>query len=233
MNSLVSTGAANLFVNNPHFKELDEFWEDTDSYLQVGVDVARMGNDYSVIACRRGNYITHLFRGTGLDTLELAEYVEDSIEEFLEACIAAEPNREFPDKRDVPILIDITGIGAGTYDVLYDHGYNIEDVHFSNRPFDTGKYLNARTELYGNFNDIASDGNLALADDLRDLELLIKQDLINGSIYTFSSNGKYSLIPKKKVAKINGGRSPDLGDAICLAVYPFEGRLTAIELEGM
>lgn len=87
---------------------------DEDQHLSqvrkiFGVDVARYGNDKTVIATRVGSVFTKFEEFTMMDTIDTANLV------------MARMNKT----RDKAI-IDMTGIGSGVYDVLKRRGYKVE-----------------------------------------------------------------------------------------------------------
>ncbi|MGE5612694.1 MAG: AAA family ATPase [Bacillota bacterium] len=69
--------------------------------LTIGVDVARTGNDQSVITLRYGNYVHEMFKVRIEDTILLAEEV---------AKYMTEPG--------TMAVIDVIGLGSGVYDYL-------------------------------------------------------------------------------------------------------------------
>src|SRR5262249_52343370 len=68
----------------------------------MAVDVARFGDDRSVIGLRQGRLFTIIGKYTGLDTVQVAEKV-------IEAITANEPDA---------VVVDGDGIGAGVVDQL-------------------------------------------------------------------------------------------------------------------
>ena len=179
-----------------------------DDPLVYGVDVARFGDDQSVICKRRGFDAKSLawlhFRE--LDTMQLAAKVAD------------EAMREKPDA----IFVDETGVGAGVVDRLRQLGVRgVMGVNFAAKA-DFGplaaagapleKYVNKRAEMWGGCRQWLRNGCIIgepmLRDDLCGLE------------YGFDRDGRIQL-ERKEDAKKRGLASPDWGDALGLTfAYP-------------
>jgi hypothetical protein len=97
----------------------------------MGVDVARYGDDRSVIAKRQGQVAFQLQTCRNLDTMEFAGQV---------ARVATEWK---PDA----IFVDEGGIGAGVYDRLAQLGYPVLAVSFGSKAIDD-RYENKRMEMW-------------------------------------------------------------------------------------
>jgi len=195
-----------------------------DTELQVGVDIARSGVDFSCISVRYQNEIIDHTRINGQDTIGLTGILIEVLHNLA--------NEYEIDGKDIPVICDITGIGAGLYDVMASQNYNVLDLNFSQKPYDTDKYANARTELYALFATQCKDGDIMLTDEIaKEYGYIISKQLM-AQQYTYTSNGKFILIPKTLMRK-KTGMSPDDTDAICMACYPFYGRLSYMELDGL
>lgn len=106
--------------------------------------------------------------------------------------------------------IDLTGgYGNGVYDLTKDKDLAISGVNFAQKAFDPDKYPNARTEMY-----------LELAKAVREgfwVNDIVKEELLAQALF-INNRGQGQLVPKEDVKKILG-HSPDLCDAVALAVY--------------
>ena len=102
------------------------------------------------------------------------------------------------------------GYGQGAIDLLGDKGVTMTSVNFAQKPFLEDAYPNARTEMYL---ELAKEirGGFWVPDEIK-TELLAIQVEIN-------KRGQQSLLPKDLAKKMLGGCSPDLADALALAVY--------------
>lgn len=176
--------------------------------LVFGVDVARFGDDQSVIFRRRGydarNWPPLSFRG--LDTMQLAAQVAKQAQE---------------DKPDA-IFVDETGVGAGVVDRLRQLGVRCLGVNFG-ASADAGAlsvggapleaYANKRAEMWGGLRQwLSRGGGIPATRELRD-------DL-TGVQYGFDRDGRIQLERKEDMKK-RGLASPDYGDALALTfAYP-------------
>jgi len=206
--------AANQFispiVDEAMRRELSPTWNDP---LVIGVDVARFGDDMSVIYPRRGcdarSILTLTFRNIPLDRLE------DQIVEFCNA------------HRVEAVFVDGTGVGGGVVDHLRRRGLYVIDVQFGAKPdqaFDATKYANKRVEIWGAMREALTRLCLPNNGDLR--EQLI------GPEYTFNLRTEIQLEPKDAM-KRRGLPSPDLADALAVTyAAPMSKRQTGWERPG-
>lgn len=106
--------------------------------------------------------------------------------------------------------IDNTGgYGQGTYDLCKAKNIPLSGINFSQKAIDFEKFPNARTEIYLEFAKAVKEG-FWVNDTVRE-EMLAQGLFIN-------NKGQVQLVPKADVKKILG-HSPDLCDAVALAVY--------------
>lgn len=102
------------------------------------------------------------------------------------------------------------GYGSGALDLLEGNpGVVIDGVNFADEAYDKKQYPQARTEMY-----------LELAQEIRNGFWVceeVKDELIAQGV-TINKRGQQQLLPKEEVKKILG-HSPDLADALALAVY--------------
>lgn len=158
-------------------------------------DVARFGDDQSVIGDRQGRLGRIWKRFRGLDTVELAERCI----EYIEA--------EQPDA----FVVDGDGIGAGVFDYIKHRGYDrktlLVEFHGGATPNDPQKYFNKRAEAWGDMRDWLQEA--AIPDDPE-----LDTDL-TGLEYGFSPKGAIQL-EKKEDMKRRGLSSPDSGDMLAM-----------------
>lgn len=159
----------------------------------IGVDVARFGEDRSVIVCRKGSWVDpKMDVYLGIDTMTLAGYVL----------------ARFRDEgSNALVCVDGVGVGAGVVDRLREQGVPVIDVQSSHKSFDPRTYFNKRCELYGKLKEWMQQGG-ALPDN-RDLlsELSIIEYQINKQL-------QIQLASKEDIRKMNDGKSTDLADPI-------------------
>jgi hypothetical protein len=166
--------------------------------LVMGVDVARFGDDQSVIAFRRGRDARTLpwIALRGLDTMQVAAKVAE----------AAKVHRA------QTVFVDEGGLGAGVVDRLHQLGLRCIGVNFGGSPsgLDLGegvKVKNKRAEMWA-----ASRNWLRLGSIPDDPEL---QADLTGVEYGFDASNAIQL-EKKEHMKKRGLASPDKGDALAL-----------------
>jgi hypothetical protein len=160
----------------------------------LAVDVARYGDDQSVIGLRQGRLFQILARYRGLSTVQLAERTIEFIE------------KNAPDAW----IIDGIGVGAGVVDQLEIRGYRRKMFEYnpSRGADDPAKYGNRRAEIWGLMRDWLASG--AQIPDKPEME----EDL-TGPEYYFNNKSQIMLESKEDM-KARGLRSPDAGD--CLAM---------------
>lgn len=164
-----------------------------DGAIEIGVDVARMGNDRTVFWKRHGLKTVAFKDYTKLRTTEIC----DLLEEF------AEFNKE------TLIKVDDTGVGGGVTDEMMKREYNVVAVNFGGVPNDKEKYPNWISEAWFNLSEIIEQIQLPNEPDLL-MELTTRQ-------WKMDIKGKRKVEGKDEY-KRRGFRSPDLADA-CIICY--------------
>jgi len=176
--------------------------------LVLGVDVARFGDDKSVLRVRRGRDARSIkpLKFRGLDTMQLAAKVAELHQQY-----------QFD-----AIFIDGGGLGAGVVDRCRYLKLPITDVQFGATADkdDVGRdsrisYANKRAEMWGTMREWLAGG---MIDD--DPEL--KEDLTAVEYgYTMKDGRDAVILEKKEHMKKRGLASPDDGDALALTfAYP-------------
>lgn len=175
----------------------------------IGVDVARFGDDKTVIYPRRGRDArTMPFETyTKLDTMQVAARVAEAI------------NRYNPDQ----VFIDEGSMGAGVVDRLQHLGFDqVLGVNFgaaSDRPINDKGALakNKRAEMWGSLREWLKGPAALPNDDSLAFELL-------APMYSYDPNNAI-VLEKKEDMKKRGVASPDIADALALTfAYPVVAR---------
>ena len=164
-----------------------------------GVDVARFGDDSSVIAIRRGDEILPLHVFHGLDGGQLAGRIIKLANEY---------------KPEV-ISIDSIGVGSSPVDFMKRSKFGdiINAVNVSENPaVEPDNYHRQRDELWGFTLDWLKLRQCKIHDDTEDLDLIGE---LTSPRYKFSDKGAY-LIESKRALKKRGVVSPNRADAVCL-----------------
>lgn len=166
----------------------------------LSVDVARKGDDQSVIGYRQGLLAKILAKHRGIDTQELGARVVQTIKaENPRACV-----------------IDGDGVGGGVYDYVEHHladwmkahpAFTLVEFHGGSTPIDSYMYYNKRAECWGLMRDWLVTGQIP-----NDPEL--ETDL-TGPEY-FHSNKDQIQLEKKDDMRSRGVASPDCGDMLAM-----------------
>jgi hypothetical protein len=160
----------------------------------LGVDVARMGSDKTVLVHRKGR--TARFAGVHHheDTMATAGRVIAALRET-----GAEN-----------AAIDADGLGAGVYDRLVEQGHPVQEMRGGFRARDHERFFNRRAEWYWGIRQRFEDGDIAIPDDE---ELLAQLTAIK---YSLNSRGQIQLETKDEMRK-RGMPSPDKADSLAYA----------------
>ena len=169
--------------------------EDYQSFPKIlGVDVARFGDDQTVLFMRQGRKSRIVLQTRGLSTAQVTDRVAEVI-----------------DAENVDgVVVDSDGIGAPVHDQLVARGYRsvLYEFHGGKPANRTAAYFNRRAEVWGLMRDALRAG--MEIPDVPELEV----DL-TGPQYGFSA-GQQVQLEKKDDMKKRGLSSPDLGDALAM-----------------
>lgn len=170
----------------------------------MGVDVARHGDDRTVIALRQGPVLFQPKVMRNLDTMQVAGQV----------ALAYDKHR--PDA----LFLDSATFGMGVVDRLVQLGYPAIGVDFGGKPVTHVKYRNRRAEMWFRFSEWVKAGGV-----LPELPELVSE--LTTPTYKFDEQN-HLQIEKKADIKARTGVSPDIADAMALTfaqpVMPLELR---------
>lgn len=160
----------------------------------LSVDVARFGDDQTVIGIRQGRQVRILAKLRGLDTVQVAERVIQW------------QDKEKPDAT----VIDADGIGAGVVDQIRFRGFGqrVFEFHGGQAADDASAYFNRRAEVWGLCRDWLTSG----AEIPDDAELAMQLEQVQ---YGFSGKQQIQL-EKKEDMKKRGLESPDCADMLAM-----------------
>ena len=165
----------------------------------LGVDVARYGDDASVIRTRFGldsrSMPVHKFRG--LNGWQLGAKVAEHYRYLKSLGV-----------RKIIINIDVGGVGASPVDWLQQNGYPVNAINFGSSPDDKDRYKNKRAEMWGRMRDWLSEGGCINEDS----ELIAD---LTGVEYSYTPTNQI-LLESKEDMKKRGLASPDNADSLCL-----------------
>ncbi|CAB5178568.1 hypothetical protein UFOVP158_13 [uncultured Caudovirales phage] len=188
---------------------------DQGAPLILGVDVARYGEDSSVIAFRQGRDAKSIpwqkFRG--LSTTQLASRVAEAIDKY---------------KPDA-VFIDGNGVGGGVVDQLLSAGYRVSEVQFGGSADDSGAFHRKRDEIWHRMREWLAIGTIPGTSELFD-------DLI-GPEYEYGMTDNKLKIEAKDKMKARGVASPDAAEALAMtfakSVARKHGKLSASRNRGI
>lgn len=172
-----------------------ELWSDPSAGLIMAVDVARFGDDETVIGYRQGRDArTRPMRYfKGLSTTRIAEIVK------------IEASKEQPDA----IVIESTGPGAGVIDMLRDSGWRVHEVHPGAPANDHQHYYNKRAEMWGAMRDWLDEEG-CINDDPEFNKQCVSM------MYFLDAKEQKIILESKKDMKKRGLSSPDRADTLAL-----------------
>lgn len=162
----------------------------------LGIDIARHGQDQSVLCYRQGRKVIKFKKLRIPDTMQLAAIIAESINEW----------------RPDAVFVDATGIGWGVVDRLHQMGYTfVIGVQVGERAFQPERFYNRRAEIWYAMREWIQDGG----DLPNDQELITDLTSIE---YGFDGKQRYVLETKEDM-KERGLDSPDTADALALTFH--------------
>lgn len=206
---------------------------EADEPIELGNDVARGGDDETVIALREGMRVRLVSIAKGHDTMRTAGENWRIIRDELLP-------RWGEKLKKVRIKVDADGLGAGVVDrlkeqrkekeeeftglvleklprekaqELCEQGYKIKfeivEIHGSGKPRQPAKFKNLRAEVHWALRDVLDSVALPHDPELRAQLLSIR--------YKINSAGQIEIVPKEEI-KEKLGRSPDRAEGIIYAL---------------
>jgi hypothetical protein len=161
----------------------------------LGVDVARYGDDKTVLQARQGLVAFKPKVIDQADTMTVAAAVCFQIDTF-------KPDGTF---------VDVGGIGAGVVDRCQQLGYRVVPVNFAGRPTQA-RFENKRAEMWWDMAQWVKQGG-CLPSNLR-----LQQDLVAPRFTYANSAGKLQLESKDDM-RARGLPSTDFGDALACTFF--------------
>lgn len=172
-----------------------ELISDSMAGLIMAIDVARFGNDSSVIGFRQGRDARSRprLKFKGLTITKLAEI----------AMQQADIHK--PDA----IVVEATGVGAGLIDIMRDRGYKVIEVHPGAAAIEHNLYVNRRAEYWSLMRDWLHEEGCVPDDP----ELFRQFTTI---LYTLDRHEQRIKLEPKEEMKKRGLESPDDADMLAL-----------------
>lgn len=184
----------------------------------IGVDVARFGDDSTIIFPRMGAKALPFEKYSKQDTMQTTGRVLKAAKRMMS---------DYPNINKVSIKVDDTGVGGGVTDRLKEI-ISEEKLPYKVIPVNNGEsstddyYANKGTQIWGDIKELLeqnisnSVNDIEAAIELPDNANLIKE--LSTRKFKMTSNGKIRLESKEDMKKRNVG-SPDIADALTLAFY--------------
>mgnify|MGYP001600111149 FL=1 len=174
-----------------------------DGNIRLGCDVARYGEDETVLYQREGLCfdlceVTNKKSTTDTSGRVIASY------ERLEASVVA---------------VDDTGVGGGVTDMVKEKGLHVEAINFGSAAIDSERFANLKAEMYWLLREEFEKNTISIPND----PILINQ--LASIKYGYTSRGQIKIESKDDMKK-RGQKSPDRADA--LAICYIAGRRVKI-----
>jgi hypothetical protein len=167
---------------------------DATAPVVMGVDVARFGDDRSVIVVRKGPQLLHKRGYREKSTVDVAGYVVEGMGAY----------------KPQAVFIDTDGVGGGVYDIVVSLGYEkVHEVHSGAVARDTMHYANKRAEMWAGVKAWLEHRGQLSADDTEVIGEL------TGIEYGYDLKGRLQMEQKKDM-KARGLASPDEADALVM-----------------
>lgn len=173
---------------------------DPESYQYLpkvmGVDVARFGENNSVICLRQGRKVFPMEVLPKQDLMATAQWVAEAIKR----------------ERPIQVFVDGSGIGAGVVDRLRNLNFQIVEVNGGNQSL-SARFLNKRAEMWSELKEFI----VGLCELPRDQTL---KDELTVVEYSTTDRGRIRLDRKEDIMD-DHGFSPDRADALAMTfAYP-------------
>lgn len=165
-----------------------------------GLDVARSGDDKTVIAIRHGASVIEVDAWTGRDLMETAGQVKTRWDQT--------PTIMRPEA----ILVDSIGLGAGVLDRLIELELPAIGINVSQSTGRVSRGFKQRDDLWCHAFDLLSSHAIQLP-----RHEPLTEELTAVRAMEYSSDGSVRIEPKKETKK-RLGRSPDYADAVLLTL---------------
>lgn len=171
---------------------------DSSAPLIMGVDGAGEGADSTGIVIRQGRRV-----------VEYEVYPEPVKPMRLAGIIARKIDTLGLDM----VFLDVA-YGYGCRDRLAEMGYGAKTmtIHFGSAPLMPELYKNKRAQMYGFMKDWFEEGGASIPNE----DVFVKDLMMIPGFEIGGSRGLLQLPPKDKIRKDNGGKSPNIADALAL-----------------
>ena len=170
-----------------------------ESKPRLGVDVARMGGDYTVVYVYQDGVLRFVDKWNKTTLTETAARIVQ---------IAFELGAD-------EVRIDGVGIGAGVYEMVANKSesrFETIGIIGNAHPSDPDKWLNTRAEMYDTIRERMLNGGIDIDEDDRDMI-----DELGDLEYHFKNSRSVLQVASKEEIRAKTGKSPDFADAAAYA----------------
>ncbi|MEX1120268.1 MAG: hypothetical protein WEB94_00755, partial [Candidatus Paceibacterota bacterium] len=184
------------------------------NHKQIGVDVARYGDNKTVLTYREGPVVKAAISYGQRETMETVGLVVKFMKEF--GCPQT--------------MVDVDGVGGGVVDRLLELGYNnVFGIHNNGTPHDKEQYRNIRAEAAWGLRERFEESNISLLPVARQFPQYAAQA---ASIKWKVTSSGIQLETKEEMMK-RKVPSPDYFDSLSLAFLkkPVSKLITKTEAE--
>lgn len=177
--------------------------------IEIGLDVARYGDDLTVLYWRRGYKVFPAKVLSKNSIPEAAQLVLDTVVEIRQSTGY---------EKKICVKVDASGLGSGVCDILkQDRAHNIEVIECNFGGAGDNKYQNEASIMWGNLKDliniIALPSHAYVDGKLKESTVLLEE--ISSRRWKISSSGKVLIEPKSEYKK-EFKSSPDYADGVVL-----------------
>ena len=170
----------------------------------LGIDVARFGEDESVIMQREGSWARVAWVGHKLSTMATVGHITQTKKKL---------NAEAGLNDFVTMAVDADGLGAGVYDRLIELGHSVGEIRGGKAATEPDDFINARSECV-----LESSG--AQCFERGDINIDPHDDQLAKQLgdikWRMTSKGRIAVETKDEMRK-RGVPSPDRADALAYA----------------
>jgi len=181
--------------------------------LRLGCDVARFGDDRTVVCVADKHGVRYMRGWQGQDLMQTCGQVKILMEKW-----------HVPEEN---VAIDDTGVGGGVTDRLHEMDIGVSPIGFGERALDWEHFANKRSEMYWSMRDALNpekDSQFAIPPEY---DILVKE-MIQPE-YSYTSSAKMQLERKRDIKK-RLKKSPDHADALALCFAPPGPSMRIMEL---
>ena len=162
--------------------------------VEIGVDVARYGDNESVIVLRRGGKV------------EFLDIIGKSDLMYVAGKIIQRKHEYNPSE----IKVDADGMGSGVVDRLKEQNIETMEIHGGGKARDNERFANLKAEIHWGFRERLLNGDVDLPDDIK-----LKAQLTSIE-YKIKSSGQLEIVSKEEMKK-KEIESPDRAEAVIYA----------------